>query len=51
MVCVLVPLLLKRNVGVLFEVLRGPHTDATFLPCYGSAIIHIMVIIYIYIYL
>jgi hypothetical protein len=28
MVCVLVPLLLKRNVGVLFGVLRNPRNDA-----------------------
>jgi hypothetical protein len=28
MVCVLVPPLLKRNVGVLFGVLRGPDSDA-----------------------
>jgi hypothetical protein len=27
MVCVLVPLLLKRKIGVLFGVLRGPHID------------------------
>jgi hypothetical protein len=27
MVCVLVPLLLKRNIGVLFGVLRGHHSD------------------------
>jgi hypothetical protein len=30
MASVLVPLLLKRNVGVLFGVLRGPHSDAHF---------------------
>jgi hypothetical protein len=30
MVCVLVPLLLKRKVGVLFDVLRGPRSDAPF---------------------
>jgi hypothetical protein len=30
MVCVLVPLLLKRNVKVLFGVLRDPHSDAPF---------------------
>jgi hypothetical protein len=30
MVCVLLPLLLKRNIGVLFGVLRGPRNDAPF---------------------
>jgi hypothetical protein len=40
MVCVLVPLLLKRNIGVLLGVLRGPRSDAAiFFPCYASAII------------
>jgi hypothetical protein len=39
MVCVRVPLLLKRNVGVLFGVLRGPRRDAPFLAFYVSAII------------
>jgi hypothetical protein len=35
-----VPLLLKRNVEVLFGVLRGPHSDVPFFSaCYGSAII------------
>jgi hypothetical protein len=29
MVCVRVPLLLKRNVGVLFGVLRSPRSDVT----------------------
>jgi hypothetical protein len=28
MVCVRVPLLLKRNIGVLFGVLSGPRSDA-----------------------
>jgi hypothetical protein len=28
MVCIPVPLLLKRNIGVLFEVLRNPCSDA-----------------------
>jgi hypothetical protein len=27
MVCIVVPVLLKRNVGVLFGVLRGPRSD------------------------
>jgi hypothetical protein len=37
MVCVRVPLLLKQNVGVLFGVLRGPHSDIPlFLACYDS---------------
>jgi hypothetical protein len=41
MVCILVSLLLKRNIGVLFGVLRDPSSDAPhfFLVCYGSAII------------
>jgi hypothetical protein len=40
MVCVLVPLLSKRTVGVLFGVLRFPRSDAAaFLACYGSTII------------
>jgi hypothetical protein len=40
MVCVLVPILLKRNIGVLFGVLRGPRSDAPFLlACYGFAAI------------
>jgi hypothetical protein len=30
MVCVLVPLLLKRNIGVLFGVLRGSRNDVPF---------------------
>jgi hypothetical protein len=30
MVCVLVPFLLKRNIRVLFGVLRGPRGDAPF---------------------
>jgi hypothetical protein len=30
MVCVLVPLLSKRNIGVLFGVLRNPRSDAPF---------------------
>jgi hypothetical protein len=30
MVCVIVPLLLKRNIGVLFGVLTGPRIDAPF---------------------
>jgi hypothetical protein len=29
MVCVRVPLLLKRKFGVLFSVLRGPRSDAS----------------------
>jgi hypothetical protein len=38
MVFVRVPLVLKRNVWVLFGVLRGPRSDAPtpFLACYGS---------------
>jgi hypothetical protein len=40
MVCVLVTLLLKRNIGVFFVVLRGPRSDPppppNFLACYGS---------------
>jgi hypothetical protein len=39
MVCVIVPLLLKQNIGVLFRVLRGSHSDAPSFACYGSAII------------
>jgi hypothetical protein len=40
MVCVLVPLLLNRNIGVLFGVLRGPRSDfPLFLACYDSAYI------------
>jgi hypothetical protein len=36
MVCVRVPLLLKRNVGLLFGVLRGPRNEAPrFFTCYG----------------
>jgi hypothetical protein len=31
MIGVFVPLLLKRNIGVLFGVLRGPCSDAPFL--------------------
>jgi hypothetical protein len=31
MVCARVPLLLKQNVGVLFGVLSGPHSDVPFL--------------------
>jgi hypothetical protein len=31
MVCVLVPLLLKRNIGMLFRVLSGPRSDTPFL--------------------
>jgi hypothetical protein len=27
MVCVIVPILLKRNIGILFGVLRGPLSD------------------------
>jgi hypothetical protein len=46
--CALVPLLLKRNNGVLFGVLRVPRSDAPFfLACYGSAII--LWVLYIYI--
>jgi hypothetical protein len=30
MVCVVVPLLLKRNVGVLFGALGGPRNDVPF---------------------
>jgi hypothetical protein len=36
MVSVRVPLLLKRIVGVLFGVLRGPRSYAPFLDCCGS---------------
>jgi hypothetical protein len=37
MIRVHVPLLLKRDVGVLFGVLRGPRSDVPFfLACYGS---------------
>jgi hypothetical protein len=39
MVCVIVPLLLKRKVGVLFGVLRGPRSDAPGLDCYGSVLL------------
>jgi hypothetical protein len=40
MVCVVVPLLLKRNIGVLFGVLRNPRSDVPFfLACFGYAII------------
>jgi hypothetical protein len=46
MVCVVVNLLLKRNIGVLFGVLRGPRSDAPFFACYGSAII--LWVLYIY---
>jgi hypothetical protein len=36
MVYVLVPLLLRRNVGVLFGVLKGPRSDVPlFLAFYG----------------
>jgi hypothetical protein len=38
MVCVRVPLLLKRFAGVLFGVLKYPSNDVHFfLACYGSA--------------
>jgi hypothetical protein len=48
MVHVRVPLLLKRNAGVLFGVLRGPRSDVPFfLVCYGSAII--LRVLYLYI--
>jgi hypothetical protein len=50
MVCV-VPLLLKRNIGVLFGVLRGPRSDAPFFACYSSAIVLWVLYIYIYIYI
>jgi hypothetical protein len=38
MVCVRVPVLvLKRNIGVLFKVLRGPRSYVPLLiACYGS---------------
>jgi hypothetical protein len=38
MVCVRVPLLLKRNVEVLLGVLRGSRSDVPliFLACFGS---------------
>jgi hypothetical protein len=32
----LMPLLIKRKVGVLSGVLRGPRIDALLLACYGS---------------
>jgi hypothetical protein len=39
MVCVLVPLLLKRKVDVLFGVVRGSSGDTPiFLACYGSVL-------------
>jgi hypothetical protein len=49
-VCVLVPLLLKRNVGVLFGVLEGLRSDA---PIFSVLLFcnYFMVIIYIYIYI
>jgi hypothetical protein len=47
MVCVHVSLLLKRNFGVLFEVLRSTRSDSPFLACHGSAII--LWILYMYI--
>jgi hypothetical protein len=39
MVCVIVPLLLKQNIGVLFGVLRRPCSDAPphCVTSYGSA--------------
>jgi hypothetical protein len=46
MVCAPVPLLLKRNIGLLFGVLRGLRSDVLFLACYDSAII--LWILYIY---
>jgi hypothetical protein len=50
MVCVLVPLLLKRNVGVLFWDLRGPRSDAPFFNFLWFCN-YFMGIIYIYIYI
>jgi hypothetical protein len=38
MVCVRVPFLLKRNVGVLFGVFRGPRSDASFLARCGTVL-------------
>jgi hypothetical protein len=41
MIRVLVPLLLKRNVGVLFGVLRGPRSDVPpFLQLYYAYCIY-----------
>jgi hypothetical protein len=50
MVCVLVPLLLKRKFGVLFGVLRGPHGDSALSFSLLWLCSYIMGIIYIYIY-
>lgn len=45
MVCVHVPCLLKRNVGVLFGDLRGPRSDAPFFILLWVCIIVIQLII------
>jgi hypothetical protein len=51
MVCVRVPLLLRRNVGVLFGVRKGPRSDVLlFLARYGAAIILWVLYLYISLY-
>jgi hypothetical protein len=49
MICLLVLLLFKRNVGILFGALRSPYNDAPppFLACYSSVSLWCLVIFFL----